>query len=50
MELGRPSPMTRGRSWPTEPASTTDVFGYALDADRPSRVGLTQRLVGEHFG
>jgi hypothetical protein len=34
-----------------DPASTTGVFGYALDRDRAQALwALSERLVGEHFG
>jgi hypothetical protein len=35
----------------TDPASTTGVFGYALDGDRARALwALSERLVGERFG
>ena len=35
----------------TDPASTTRVFGYALDGDRARALwALSERLVGERFG
>jgi hypothetical protein len=34
-----------------DPASTTGVFGYALDGDRARALwALWERLVGERFG
>jgi hypothetical protein len=35
----------------TDPASSTGVFGYALDGERARALwALSERLVGEHFG